>query len=87
MCLEACDKFGIDRTNLRVLEGESTSYTDVMTEKGGARTFFHYRGANARLSVEHVLACQSPARIFVWAASIATEELAQAASYRADGTP
>ena len=64
MCLEACDKFGIDRTNLRVLEGESTSYTDVMTEKGGARTFFHYRGANARLSVEHVLACQSPARIF-----------------------
>ena len=64
MCLEACDKFGIDRTNLRVLEGESTSYTDVMTEKGGARTFFHYRGANARLSVEHVLACHSPARIF-----------------------
>ena len=64
MCLEACDKCGIDRTNLRVLEGESTSYTDVMTEKGGARTFFHYRGANARLSVEHVLACHSPARIF-----------------------
>ena len=64
MCLDACDRFGIDRTNLRVLPGESTSYTDVMSEKGGARTFFHYRGANARLSVEQVLACQSPARIF-----------------------
>ena len=64
MCLEACDRFGIDRTNVRVLEGESTSYTDVMSEKGGARTFFHYRGANAKLTVEQVLACQSPAKIF-----------------------
>lgn len=64
MCLEACDRFGIDRTNLRVLEGESTSYTDVMSEKGGARTFFHYRGANARLDVDQILACDSSARIF-----------------------
>lgn len=64
MCLEACDHYGIDRTNLRVIDGESTSYTDVMSEKGGARTFFHYRGANARLGVEQVLACDSPARIF-----------------------
>ena len=64
MCIEACDRYGIDRSNLRVLEGESTSYTDVMSEKGGARTFFHYRGANARLDVEQVLACDSPARIF-----------------------
>ncbi|MBR1575414.1 MAG: carbohydrate kinase family protein [Bacteroidales bacterium] len=64
LCMEACDRFGIDRTNLHVLEGESTAYTDVMTERGGARTFFHYRGANAHLDVEKVLACQSPARIF-----------------------
>ncbi len=31
-----------------------TSYTDVMTEqRGGSRTFFHYRGANALLSPAH----------------------------------
>lgn len=64
MCMDACDRFGIDRINLRVIDGESTSYTDVMSEKGGARTFFHYRGANAKLSVDQVLACKSNARIF-----------------------
>ena len=64
ICLQACDRFGIDRTNVHILEGELTAYTDVMTEKGGARTFFHYRGANAHLDVEKVLSCQSPAKIF-----------------------
>ena len=66
MCLEACRENGIDASNLRVLKGEATSYTDVMTEIGGdaARTFFHYRGANARLGVEHVLSCNCSARIF-----------------------
>ena len=66
MCLEACDRYGIDRSNMRVLEGEHTSYTDVMQETGGnaARTFFHYRGANARLGVEQVLSARSDARIF-----------------------
>ena len=64
ICLDACDRFGIDRTNVHILEGELTAYTDVITEKGGARTFFHYRGANAHLDVEKVLACQCPARIF-----------------------
>ena len=64
MCLEACDSLGIDRSNIRTLPGEATSFTDVMSEIGGARTFFHCRGANARLTVEQVLAAQSPARIF-----------------------
>lgn len=66
MCMEACDRFGIDRSNLNVVDGESTSYTDVMTETcgGGARTFFHYRGANAHLGVEQVLAAESNAKIF-----------------------
>ena len=63
-CLEACDRFGIDRTHLKILKDELTAYTDVMTEKGGARTFFHYRGANAHLDVDTVLSCQSPAKIF-----------------------
>ena len=66
MCLDACDRLGIDRSNLKVLKGESTSYTDVMSEVSGdaSRTFFHCRGANAKLTVEQVLSCKSNARIF-----------------------
>jgi sugar/nucleoside kinase (ribokinase family) len=66
MCLDACDRLGIDRTHLKVLEGTATSYTDVMSETDGdgSRTFFHCRGANAELTVDQVLACKSPARIF-----------------------
>lgn len=66
MCLDACAEFGIDASNVHVLDGESTSYTDVMTETcgGAARTFFHYRGANARLGVDDVLSCDCPAKIF-----------------------
>lgn len=66
MCMEACDRLGIDRTNLKVLPGEATSYTDVMSEiEGGrARTFFHCRGANAKLTVEQVLEAKCPAKIF-----------------------
>lgn len=64
MCLDACRKFGIDAANLEVMKGESTSYTDVMTENGGARTFFHCRGANAKLGVDKVLSTDTPARIF-----------------------
>lgn len=66
MCLDACDRLGIDSANIKVLPGEATSFTDVMSEiEGGrARTFFHCRGANAKLTVEQVLDCKCPARIF-----------------------
>jgi len=37
----------------RILRRGSTSYTDVMTEPDGGRTFFHYRGANALMKPEH----------------------------------
>ena len=36
-----------------VLRQGSTSFTDVMTESNGSRTFFQYRGANALLRPEH----------------------------------
>jgi len=50
-----CAPLKIDISNLVVLEGTSTSYTDVMTEAGtGVRVFYHYRGANARFAPEHV---------------------------------
>ena len=39
----------VDTKHLKPIKGVSTSYTDVMTEEeGGARTFFHMRGANAQ---------------------------------------
>ena len=36
----------------RVIYDGITSFTDVMTEPDGGRTFFHFRGANARLDVD-----------------------------------
>ena len=49
-----CVKHGVDVSMLKVLPCSSTSYTDVMTVKSsGRRTFFHHRGANAFLDIEH----------------------------------
>ena len=66
MCLDECDRLGIDTRNMKVVEGASTSFTDVMSEIHGtaSRTFFHCRGANALLSVDQVLSAESDARIF-----------------------
>src|ERR1700712_2203071 len=45
-----CTAFGINTSQLKTMEGVSTSYTDVMSVKStGMRTFFHQRGANALL--------------------------------------
>lgn len=53
------DATGMYRTEL------PTSYTDVMADMThGTRTFFHYRGANALLSEEHILKMNTPAKIF-----------------------
>lgn len=64
--LREIERHGINPCHMRVLDGEATSCTDVMSETGGGatRTFFHFRGANARLGAEEVLAMESPARIF-----------------------
>ena len=60
-----CDPLEIDISRLVPLKGESTSYTDVMTEAGtGVRIFYHYRGANARFSPKHVRVSDLPFRIF-----------------------
>lgn len=49
-----CEQLGIDTTQLRKILSAYTSYTDVMTVKSsGKRTFFHQRGANALLDIEH----------------------------------
>lgn len=64
--MDTLEKYGIDGTNMVVLDGAMTSGTDVISEIGGeaTRTFFHFRGANALLTPEHVLSCASPAKIF-----------------------
>jgi len=66
LCLDACKKYKVNADNMRVLDGESTSYTDVMSEINGtaSRTFFHNRGANAKLTPEMVIAADSNAKIF-----------------------
>lgn len=52
--LKDCNKQGINTTEIAKTEKGSTSYTNVMTsKKTGRRTFFHHRGANALLDLEH----------------------------------
>lgn len=58
-------RLGIDGHHMLALPDAATSYTDVMSEQdGGMRTFFHFRGANARLGAEQVLHMETRARIF-----------------------
>jgi sugar/nucleoside kinase (ribokinase family) len=60
-----CRARGIDTAQLQVAAGLATSYTDVMTVEGtGRRTFFHQRGANARLGPEHFDFRTTTAKIF-----------------------
>jgi len=60
-----CKKYGIDSTYLRTVDKCSTSYTDVMVVKStGRRTFFHQRGANAFLDIEHFDFSTSKEKIF-----------------------
>ena len=46
-------KNGIDTAHIK-RDALGTSFTDVMTEQSGARTFFQYRGANASFSPEDI---------------------------------
>ena len=62
---EVCARHGIDASRLAVCRDAPTSYTDVMTVRGsGRRTFFHQRGANAFLDVEHFDFADGNAKIF-----------------------
>jgi sugar/nucleoside kinase (ribokinase family) len=63
--IDDCRASGIDSSRLRMIPGLRTSYTDVMAVRGSARrTFFHDRGANARLGPEHFDFTGANARIF-----------------------
>jgi sugar/nucleoside kinase (ribokinase family) len=63
--LADCKAHRIDTRQLRTTPAAATSYTDVMTVEGtGRRTFFHQRGANAHLDVDHFDFSQTSARLF-----------------------
>lgn len=63
--LDDCRQHGISTTQLSAREGLSTSYTDAFTAIGtGRRTFFHHRGANARLTAADISLGTSQARFF-----------------------
>jgi len=58
-------KYGIDSRYMSVRGGVNTSFTDVMSEmQTGARTFFHYRGANALLDYPDFVDMDTTAKIF-----------------------
>lgn len=60
-----CHSLNIDVSRLVTVKDAATSYTDVMTEAGsGDRVFYHCRGANARLGIEHVPVSDLSCRIF-----------------------
>jgi sugar/nucleoside kinase (ribokinase family) len=62
---EDCAAHGIDTAQLRTTAEAPTSYTDVMTVAGTRRrTFFHQRGANARLTAEDFDFSRTGARWF-----------------------
>ena len=63
--LADCRAHGIDIVGIERSAAAPTSYTDVMTEsKGGRRTFFHCRGANALWDGGNLNFADSRARIF-----------------------
>lgn len=63
--LEDCERNGINTDLLKKTRQAPTSYTDVMTVvSGGKRTFFHNRGTNALLDIEHFPLEESNAKIF-----------------------
>jgi sugar/nucleoside kinase (ribokinase family) len=57
-------RHGIDTTYFHSTAKQPTSYTLVMSEKFAGRTFFHHRGANKLLDVEHFERIASDAKIF-----------------------
>ncbi len=64
--LADCQASGIDTTQLRQTDAAPTSFTDAMTVVStGRRTFFHQRGANAKLAPADFDFSQTPARIFL----------------------
>lgn len=60
-----CEEHGIHTSQLQLRPELRTSYTDAFTVRStGRRTFFHHRGANARLAAADIDLKASGARLF-----------------------
>ena len=63
--LDDLQKHGIDTSMMHLLGNTATSYTDVITvKKTGNRTFFHNKGANKFVDIEHFDFSRIQSRIF-----------------------
>lgn len=62
--LNDCKKLKIDARLVGTTDQAPTSYTDVVTEPSGRRTFFHNRGANALWTGADIDFSKNPCRIF-----------------------
>ena len=63
--LQQCREMQINTSQIKMIKGARTSYTDVMTVAStGLRTFFHYRGANALLDESYFDFASSKSKIF-----------------------
>lgn len=62
--LERFRKLKVDVSRIAVTDKAPTSYTDVMSDPGGDRAFFHCRGTNALYAPEHVNVDKLTCRIF-----------------------
>ncbi len=63
--LDDCIKSSIDKRGIKMLPGESTSFTDVLTVKStGRRTFLHQKGVSSKLGTEYFRLEKYKAKIF-----------------------
>jgi sugar/nucleoside kinase (ribokinase family) len=63
--LHDLEEHGIDASMMHVIDGITTSYTDVITvKKTGNRTFFHNKGTNRYLDIPHFDFSKISSRIF-----------------------
>lgn len=54
IALSALRKYNIDCEHVCITNDKPTSFSDVMSQPNGERTFFHARGANAQFSPEDI---------------------------------
>ncbi len=52
--MDFMEKNGLDVSDIIIKEETATSFTDVITEEGGERTFFHFSGANAEYGLDEL---------------------------------
>lgn len=74
--IQDCKANGINTNQITKTNLAATSYTDVMSVKeDGKRTFFHNRGANAHIDIEHFNFQNTNSRIFHLAYLMLLDEL------------